>query len=81
MGDLDTRAGGLSSAILRNFSQLSAIFSPLLFARPPACVLPCVPRADLLLLEAAGGLVMAPNFFRSFPAIFPQFFAIRFDAP
>ena len=37
----------------------------------------CVPCAEVLLLQASGGLVIAPHS----PPNFPQFFAIGFDAP
>ena len=60
------------SAIFRNFSQFSAMFRQLLFARPPRVLVgaPCVRCAEVLLFEASGGLVTAP-----------QFSAIGFDAP
>ena len=37
----------------------------------------CVLCAEVLLLEAVGGLVTAPQFSRNFP----QFLAVGFDAP
>ena len=67
------------SKIFHNF----ATFPQLLFACPPGVLLvPCVsPCAEVLLLEASGGLVTAPQFPRNFPSIFQQFSAIGFDAP
>ena len=71
----------------RNFTailpQFPAIFPELLCARPPRmCVgALCVPCAEVALLEAAGGLVTAPQLFRHFPAIFPQFVTIGLTPP
>ena len=55
------------------------------FACPPCVVVGalCVPCAEVLLLEASGGLVEALQFSCNFPAISrksPQYFAIGFDA-
>ena len=51
----------------RNFSQISAIFPQLLFGWSPLLVgALCVPCAEVLLLEASGGLVAAPQFSRNF---------------
>ena len=77
--------GGLRSAsfhnfaIFRNFPQFSAVFPQSLFARPPCALVGarCVPCAEVLLLEASGGLVTALQSIRNFP----QFFAIGFGAP
>ena len=72
------RGGGLSCAGFRPFFAISHFprnfpqFSAIVFTCPP-CVLIgalCVPCADVLLLEASGGLVAAPQFFRNIPAIF-----------
>ena len=60
----------------RNFPQFPqlpqppAIFLQMFFARPPRVHLGalCVPCAEVL-LEALGGLVRAPHFSRTFPAI------------
>ena len=81
----------------RNVPQLSAFYPQLPFARPPRMRVgaPCAPYAEVLLFEAAGGLVMAPQFSRIFPqfsrispTFFPhffcnfcQFFAVGLDAP
>ena len=56
--------GGLRSAISRNFPQL-------FFACPRGVLVGAlwVPCAEVLLLEASGGLVMAPQFSRNFHAI------------
>ena len=66
---LKAREGGIE---VRNFLQL-------LFACPPRVLVGalCVPCAEVLLLEASGGWVTAPQFSRNFP----QFFAIGFDVP
>ena len=74
------------------FSEFPASFPQLVFACPPRmCVgALCVPCAEVLLLEAPGGLVIflqfscnfssispnLPAIFLQFPAIFPQFPAI-----
>ena len=54
-------------ALFRSFSQFPAIFRQLLFARPPHVRVdaPCVPCAEVLLLEASGGLGAALPFFCS----------------
>ena len=64
-------------AFFRNFPQFSAVFPQLLVACPPDVLVGalCVPCAEVLLLEASGGLGVFPQF----PAIsrnFPQFPAI-----
>ena len=63
--------------------RFPTIFPELLCARPPRmCVgALCVPCAEVVLLEAAGGLVTAPQLFRHFPAIFPQFVTIGLTPP
>ena len=80
-------------AMAPHFLQFSALFLQLLLTCPPCKLVGalCVRYAGVLLLEASGGLVTALHFFRSFPAISPQFsavfcnfmqfFAITFDAP
>ena len=51
-----------------NFPQFPAIFPNCLLLAPPCALIGalCVPCAEVLLLEASGGLVTAPQF----PAIF-----------
>ena len=50
----------------RNFSKISAIFPQVLLACPPLVLVgaPCVPCAEVLPLEALGGLVTRPQFSR-----------------
>ena len=65
----------MRSAIFRNFSAIAFCLST---SRAGALC------AEVLLLEASGVLVTAPQFFRDFSAVFRnflQFFAIGFDAP
>ena len=74
------REGGgvLRSAIWRNGSQFFANFRKFphcfrncfLFVQLRAVGALCVPCADMLLLEALGGLVAALQFSRNFPAVF-----------
>ena len=71
---------GNFSFFFGNFWQFSAIFSQLLLLVPLRVHLGalCVPCAEVLLFEAAGGLDMAPQFSRNFPAIshnFPRNFS------
>ena len=61
--DHSLEEGELWSAILHNFT-IFRDFPQLLFARPPCVPLRalCVPCAEVVLREAAGGLVTAPQF-------------------
>ena len=68
--------GGLRSAILRNFA-ISRKFSHDCFSASPRCVLVgalCVPDAEVLFVEAWGGLGTAPQLFRNSSQL-------DFDAP
>ena len=69
--------------MLRNFPQFPAIFPQLLFACPPRALVGAlhVPCAEVLPLEALGGLLTAPPSLWEISRIFPQFFAIGFEAP
>ena len=82
--------GGGGAHFFAVLSQFSAIGRQLPPARPPRVLVGalCVPRAEILLLLAAGGLVTAPHFFRysstillQFSRNLAQFFATGFDAP
>ena len=55
--------GGIKVRNCRSFSQFPANFPPSHFACPPRVRVGalCVPCAEVLLLEASGGLVMAPQ--------------------
>ena len=63
---------------VHNFWQVLEIFLHLLFACPPCMLVGalCVACAKVLLFEASGGLVPAPQFFRDFPTISRSFPAI-----
>ena len=77
------RGGGVwRCAIFRTFSQFAAIFPQLLFVCPPCVPVGalCVPCAEVLLFEASGGSLTAPQFSRNFSTISPQFVAIGFHA-
>ena len=67
-------SGSAVFAISRKSPQFLASFPQLPFARPPRVRVgaPCVPCAEVLLPEASGGLVTAPQFSRNFPAVFSQ---------
>ena len=56
-------------AIFRNILQFPAVFSQLLYAHPPRVrvVALCAPCAEVLLLEASGGLVTAPRLYCNVP--------------
>ena len=62
-------------AIFCKYPQFSSFFPQLLFACPPCMLVGalCVPCAEVLLLEASGGLLTAPQFPHKSPAISPQF--------
>ena len=82
-GALGSAPGGKVSQF-RSFSQFFAIsrnftiFRQSLFACPPRVRVGAlrVPGAEVVLFEASGGLVTAPQFSRSFPQ-FPAFFRNR----
>ena len=67
--------GALRSAIFRIFPHFPAIFHdfPQLLFACPRCVLvgaPCVPCAEVLLVDVSGGLGTAPQFYCNFPRFF-----------
>ena len=82
-----SRGGKLRSAFFHSFSQFPAIsrnFSAIAFCLPTLRALGSPMYAELLLFEASGGLVTAPQFSHNYPTIFrnfPHFFAIGLDAP
>ena len=76
-GGVSYADGGRGGASGRNFSQCFRYFFTQFPSACPACVCVWVPSAEVLLRDAAGGLVTAPQF----SAIFPQVFAVGFDAP
>ena len=76
-------SGGEGRIGVRHFPQFSAVFRGLFVSGCPPCVFVgalCVPCAAVLLLEAPGGLVTAPQFSAVCPQ-FPQFLQMDLTLP